>query len=331
VSIRGKGINYDTGFSPAWQSSRPHFDAAQAERELQVIARDLHCTCVRITGADPERIDTAAQLAAAAGLDVWFAPFPCELSREDTRAVLLDCADRAEKLRQTGAEVVLVVGCELSLFGAGFVPGETFAQRIPNLFTSDMGEVCAELSGYLSSVAAQARDRFGGKITYAAGPWEEIDWTPFDIVSVDGYRDATNKDYFAYLIQRRFQDGKPVAITEFGCCGYAGAADKGGMGWAIIDYDASPARLDGDYTRDEDEQVRYLDDLLAIFDAAGVDSAFWFTFAGFKFPRRDDPRADMDLASYGLVAISDDLGTTWEPKKAYHALAAAYATAKPGA
>jgi hypothetical protein len=194
-----------------------------------------------------------------------------------------------------------------------------------------MGEVCAELSGYLSSVAAQARDRFGGKITYAAGPWEEIDWTPFDIVSVDGYRDATNKDYFAYLIQRRFQDGKPVAITEFGCCGYAGAADKGGMGWAIIDYDASPARLDGDYTRDEDEQVRYLDDLLAIFDAAGVDSAFWFTFAGFKFPRRDDPRADMDLASYGLVAISDDLGTTWEPKKAYHALAAAYATAKPGA
>jgi hypothetical protein len=95
-----------------------------------------------------------------------------------------------------------------------------------------------------------------------------------------------------------------------------------------------PARLDDDYTRDEDEQVRYLNDLLAIFDAAGVDSAFWFTFAGYKFPRSDDPRADLDLASYGVVAISDDLGTTWQPKKAYHALAAAYSaysTAEPGA
>jgi hypothetical protein len=336
VSIRGRGINYDTGFSPAWQSSRPHFDPAQVERELQVIAQDLHCTCVRITGADPERIETAAQLAAAAGLEVWFAPFPCELSREDTRDVLLDCADRAEKLRQSGAAVVLVTGCELSLFGAGFAEGVTFAQRIPNLFSSDLDAICAELSEYLGTVATQARERFGGKITYAAGQWEDIDWTPFDIVSVDGYRDAANKDYFPALIQGRFQDGKPVAITEFGCCTYAGAAGKGGMGWAIIDYETSPARLDGDYARDEDEQVRYLNDLLTVFDTAGVDTAFWFTFAGYNFPHRDDPRADLDLASYGLVAISDDQGTTWQPKKAYHALAAAYSayspssTAEPG-
>jgi hypothetical protein len=209
VSIRGRGINYDTGFSPAWQSSRPHFDPAQVERELKVIAQDLHCTCVRITGADPERIEVAAQLAAAAGLEVWFAPFPCELSREDTREVLLDCAERAEKLRQTGAEVVLVTGCELSLFGAGFARGETFALRIPNLFSSDLDAVCAELSGYLATLATQARKRFGGKITYAAGPWEEIDWTPFDIVSVDGYRDAANKDYFAHLIQRRSRTASP--------------------------------------------------------------------------------------------------------------------------
>jgi hypothetical protein len=324
VSIRGRGINYDTGFAPAGQTSRPNFDPAQVERELQVIAQELHCTSVRISGADPERIEIAARLAADAGLEVWFAPFPCELSREDTATILLDCAERAEKLRQSGAEVVLVTGCELSLFGAGFVPGYTFAERIPNLFSSDVGAVCAELSGYLATVAADCRTRFGGKITYAAGPWEEIDWTPFDIVAVDGYRDVSNKDYFPYLIQRRFEHGKPVAITEFGSCGYVGAGDKGGMGWAIVDMESDLTRLDGDYVRDEGEQVRYLNDLLRIFDAAGVDSAFWFTFAGYRFPQRDDPRLDLDMATYGVVAIQDDEGATWRPKEVFHALAAAY-------
>lgn len=52
MSLRGCGINYDTGFAPAGQLSRPHFDLAQVAREIQVIANDLHCTAVRISGAD---------------------------------------------------------------------------------------------------------------------------------------------------------------------------------------------------------------------------------------------------------------------------------------
>jgi hypothetical protein len=182
VSIRGKGVNYDTGFIPGGQHSRPHFNLTQVKNEMQVIASELHCTTVRISGADPERIAAAGELAAAAGLEVWFAPFPCELPQDVTRDVLLDCADRAEALRRDGAEVVLVTGCELSLFGAGF------------------------------EVAAAARQRFGGKITYASGPWEDVnlDWTPFDLVSVDGYRDAASKATFGAEIRRRFRHGKPV-------------------------------------------------------------------------------------------------------------------------
>jgi hypothetical protein len=42
--------------------------------------------------------------------------------------------------------------------------------------------------------------------------------------------------------------------------------DRGGMGWAIIDDSADPPRLDGDHTRDEAEQVRYLEDLHTIFE-----------------------------------------------------------------
>jgi hypothetical protein len=326
VSIRGKGINYDTGFIPGGSHSRPHFDLTQVKNEIQVIASELHCTAVRISGADPERIAAAGEFAAAAGLEVWFAPFPCELSPDDTREVLLDCADRAEALRRNGAEVVLVTGCELSLFGAGFAAGDTFAERIPSLFGGDLPAVCAQLSDYLGSVVAEARKRFGGKITYASGPWEDhgFDWTPFDFVSVDGYRDARNYERFGEEIRSRFRHGKPVAITEFGCCTYQGAAGQGGMGWAIFDQQAVPARLDGDYVRDEGEQVRYLHDLLEVFDAAGVDSAFWFTFAGFGLTHREEPRADLDLASYGTVAILDENGTTWRPKEVFGALAAAY-------
>jgi hypothetical protein len=327
VSIRGRGINYDTGFIPAGQHSRPVFDLAQVKKEIQVIASELHCTAVRISGADPDRIAAAGEFAAAAGLEVWFAPFPCELAPDATREILLASADRAEALRRDGAEVVLVTGCELSLFGAGFVPGETFAQRLPRLYAGDVSAMNAQVSGYLGAVVADARKRFGGKITYASGPWEDVnfDWAPFDFVAVDGYRDAGNHETFPHEIARRFRHGKPVAITEFGCCAYQGAAGRGGMGWAIIDQRSEIPRLDADYVRDEGEQVRYLNDLLGIFDEQGVDSAFWFTFAGFGLPHRDEPRADLDMASYGAVAILDENGTKWRPKEVFHALAAGYA------
>jgi hypothetical protein len=78
--MRGKGINYDTGFMPG-NRSRPDFDPAVVAAEIRVIARDLGCTAVRITGADPERIGIAAQAAAAEGLEVWFSPFPSRCRR----------------------------------------------------------------------------------------------------------------------------------------------------------------------------------------------------------------------------------------------------------
>jgi hypothetical protein len=40
--------------------------------EIRVIARELGCTAVRVTGGDPERIGVAARAAAAEGLEVWF-------------------------------------------------------------------------------------------------------------------------------------------------------------------------------------------------------------------------------------------------------------------
>lgn len=86
--------------------------------------------------------------------------------------------------------------------------------------------------------------------------------------------------------------------------------------------------------RDEGEQVRYLDDLMTVFEGEGVDSVFWFSFAGFSTPHRTSG-PDEDLASYGIVKVLDEHSgypadkraypdTPWEPKQAFHALATRY-------
>ena len=67
---------------------------------------------------------------------------------------------------------------------------------------------------------------------------------------------------------------------------------------------------------DEDEQVRYLDELLDVFEGAGVDTALWLAFANYDKP------GDRDIASYGVVRMLDE--TNWEPKKVFHAMAARY-------
>ena len=133
--------------------------------------------------------------------------------------------------------------------------------------------------------------------------------------------------YGGVELRKSLGHGKPLVVTEFGCCGYAGAGDRGGTGWMIIDADADPPQLDGEYTRDESEQVRYLQELQAIFEDEGVDLAFWFTFAGYELVHHAGPLQDLDLASYGVVKMLETgpgtgyQGLGWEPKAAFGALA----------
>jgi len=197
--MRARGITYDTGFTPGGRSSRSHFDPDTVRRELRVIADELHCDAVRITGGDPERLTVAARAAAEAGLEIWFSPFPCELSAAQMLPYFADCADRAQAV---GADV-FVAGCEWSLFADGFLPGaDTFA-RIATFTGGEptaaavLADANARIDAALADTAATVRKRFGGKITYAAGTWEEIDWTPFDIIGIDAYGDPHHPDYRA--------------------------------------------------------------------------------------------------------------------------------------
>jgi hypothetical protein len=335
--MRAKGITYDTGFAPAGNLSRKAFDPDVVRREMQIIADDLHCTAVRVSGSVAGRLTIAAQLAAAAGLDVWFAPFPCDMTTEAMLSFLSDCAGRAEDVRGRSAhEVVFVLGCEVSVAAEGFLPGASIYQRLASLaapgpeLIASYTTLLNRMNAFLAEAAGSARRQFGGRITYASGMWEQVDWSPFDIVSVDAYRDQSNATTYRQQLHAYLAHGKPVAATEFGCCTYRGAAARGGSGWAIIDSRADPQRLNGNYVRDEQEQVTYARDLLQMFEEEGLDAAFWFTFAGYELPHRRDPQFDLDMASYGVVKILENghgvvyPDMSWEPKSVFWRLSTAY-------
>ncbi|WP_245547135.1 hypothetical protein [Nocardia brevicatena] len=217
--MRAKGISYDTGFLRDGTFSRVDFHPPTVERELRVIREELHCTAVRVIGGDPERLEIAAAYAAELGLEVWFSPYPLELAADEMLTLFIDCAERAERLRVGGAEVVFVLGAELSLMNHGFLPGATQEERLalllePKRLRERGVEVSARVNEFLGTAVAEVRKRFGGPITYASIPLERVDWDLFDIVGVDLYRSAEVADRFADGVRTLVAQGKPVAITE---------------------------------------------------------------------------------------------------------------------
>ena len=336
--MRGTGITYDTGFLTAGGSTHEPFDSDIVQMEMRIIHDDLHCNAVRITGGNVNRLETAASHAAAAGLEVWLSPFTNDLTTDELLAMLVECAEHAEGLRQLGAEVVLLTGSELSLFTLGFLPGATLGERLellaaPQRLREQLAQVPARVNDFLGRAVEVVRERFGGKISYASLPFEGVDWSPFDFISTDaGYRSIEIAARYRDGIRALVAQGKPVAITEFGCTTHRGAANLGGHGDSIVEWggDGRPIRLKGEYIRDEDEQAAYLREILDILVAEGVDTAFVNTFARYDLPHHSSPLEDFDMASYGVVKVLEDRhGTTypnmpWEPKVAFTTLADDY-------
>src|SRR5436305_9421568 len=261
--MRRKGINYDIGFAPIGDRlSRKSFDAAQVRREIEIIARDLHCTAVRISGRDPARIALAAERALAEGLEVWFAPFPTNMAADELVPYLVASAQVAERLRRQAAQVAFVLGCELSLFNSGFVPGTHYLERIQTMMNPALlaglavspEDLEQHFNAFLGQAVGAVRDCFAGPVIYASGPWEPVDWSRFDLVGVDLYRDAGNRDSYGKQVRAYVAHERPVVVTEFGCCTYRGAPDRGALGWAIVDRTARPPRLTEEVVRDEQVQ-----------------------------------------------------------------------------
>lgn len=346
--MRAKGINYDTGFLSAGTSTHEPFDADLVRREMHIIRNDLHCTAVRITGGIPDRLEIAAAHAADAGLEVWFCPFTNGLTIGALLELLADCAERAERIRQRGAEVVFLTGSEVSFTTDGFFPGATLEERVallgdPTRVRAMIPDVRTRMRDFLRRAVDVVRARFGGKVSYASLPFEGVDWAQFDIIATDaGYRTRTSAATFresirAYVAQGRSQ-GKAVAVTEFGCATYRGAADNTGRdpSFSLIVW-GEGGRATGlreTLTRDEEEQATYLRELLDVFETEGVDAAFVYTFARYDLLHRDDPQRDLDIASLGIVKVLGDSSAIgvrrypdlpWEPKAAFDVLAEHYA------
>jgi hypothetical protein len=336
-----KGINYDVGIPTTHgTSSREVFDPQIVRREIEIIRNDLHCNAIRISGQDIERLVLAGDLAIQQGLEVWFSPSLPDATEEETLEYFAECAGAAEHLRQRSPTTVFITGVELTAFMRGLLEGDTPMQRLSTLMnplrliksTITKGSFHKNLNTFLSKANAIIRQNFHGRVTYASGPWEEVDWSPFDFVGIDYYRDAMNKKVYEKNLRGYFKHSKPVVITEFGCCTYQGAGDKGGYGWAVVDWEKSPPQLKPELTRDEAGQADYLIELLRVFEHEKVEGAFVFTFVSPGYPHHEDRIHDLDMASYSVVKTYEDhngstyKGMPWSPKASFFELANYYGT-----
>ncbi|ASW55088.1 abortive infection protein [Plantactinospora sp. KBS50] len=336
MSLTRRGIDYDVGLTPRpGESTRPHFDPAQCRRDLETIANDLHCTAVRISGLDLDRVEVAAGYALDLGLEVWLCPMAHDRTAADLLAYLAEAARLAQRLHSRGT-VVLVLGWELTLFMQGLVAGDGLEERLATLvrpwrLIADRirnGSFQKRLNEFLGRAVQTARQHFTGPITYASGIWERVDWSPFDVVSVDCYRDRHTRARLPRILAGYRRYGKPVVATEFGCCCYRGAADRGGLAWTIVDRGTDPPRLTEAVQRSEQEQADELAGMLDLFAANDLDGAFVFTFATWTNPHSEDPEHDLDVAAYGIVACAPD--GSWRPKRAFGVIADRYAAVGSG-
>ncbi|WP_030043048.1 abortive infection protein, partial [Streptomyces resistomycificus] len=328
--LRRRGVVYTVG---AGETPGTAFSTARMREDVRVIRDDLHADTLDVTGDGVERLTATAAEAAERGLHVWLQPTLGDVPERDILEHLAECGRFAERLRRQGASVDLSVGCEFWLFVPGIVPGENVLERIENLRkgTVDRELMQRRLDRFTARAARTARSVFRGRLSYAAAQDDRVDWKLFDIVGVDYYSYHPRRADYVRELRTYLRWGKPVAITEFGTCTFVGAPEAGGMGWDIVDYEKDPPEIKGAPVRSERVQAAYLTDLLDVFESMGLYGAMAFEFLTADAPHRpDDPRHDLDMASYGITkAIKDHPDDPasewhWEPKEAFHALARAY-------
>jgi hypothetical protein len=349
------GVIYNTGavFSgPGWRvRTRPRLDPRVAGRELEIIRDDLHCNAVRVSGRDIGRAIAVTEQALRLGLEVWLSPFLFNRGVPETIRYLAEAARAAEPLRrQWPGRLVFVAGQEATLLTRGILPGATVEKRVAGMRADGgVSQHADALNAFLGQGGAAIRKVFGGEISYASLPFEPVDWSPFDIIGVDHYRDARVKDRYAEVLRPLLAHGKPVVVTEFGMRTYRGADTSGALGFGIADSTSvalhqlpligrfiRPRLKAGDWQRDEDLQARELTETLAILQAEGADGAFVGEFVAPQDTYSDEARYDLDMSAMSLVkSYAEARGSTypdmtWEPKKSFQAVASFYASHQGG-
>lgn len=333
-----RGINYSVGIryvSGGHEPIRPNLQ--EMRTDLKAIQQELHCNAIRIYGDELDRIVECTQIAFNLGLEVWASPRKIDLEMSDTVEYIRSCAQELQQVNSPDRKLTLVVGCEFTIDLRGLVPGRSIYDRLRTIFNplSFVKNAFGVRPGYneklgrlLTDTVRSAREVFSGAITYAAGMWEEISPSLFDVLSVNYYRDHRNERSYVSSVQKLTSGPKPVAITEFGCGAFQGAERLGAGSYRIVSRKGDRAVIPNQYKRDEGVQARYLHDLLAVFAQQGVYAAFPFEFIDRNSLHSEDPARDLDMASFGVVKMVEDSKagsrSTWVPKKAFHTLASMY-------
>ena len=341
-----RGVVYDCGLNFNGNSlSVKDFRTDVVDYDMGIIKNILRCNAVRIEGESINRLVTAARLANARGLKVFFNPWKHAVGPEEVINYMDSAAIEAEKLRKEGVDITFITGCEYTLFNKGVYPGETFNDRfqwLMQLGTSgkSLEELMKEfeaknktLNEILRKIAGTVRSKFNGPVGYSAGTWENVDWSLFDLVGIDNYRRGETDEVYKAGMERYKQYGKPVVIMEFGCCAYEGAAPRGGEAFAILqgtDADGNGI-YEGGVTpkRSEKEQADYIEGVLRLMEEAGMEGGFVYVFSYPIYPYRDKG-CDLDMTSYSLVKSfdTDDVRSRqmppWQPKEAFYRLGQIY-------
>lgn len=337
------GVVYDVGlkFNDQGFSVDP-YDERLVRHDLSVIANELHANAVRIEGEEIHRLVSAAHAAHANGLTVFLNPWKMNASIDETYSYFQEAASAAEQLRMAGVDLVLVAGCEYSIFGKGVFPGDSFSERTKwfgsqlqegshsmSNIPKSVGEKMPNLNRILQSFANAIRPIYRGPLTYSAGTWETVDWTIFDLVGIDYYRRAETADEYATGLQR-YKSDKPLVVMEVGCCAYIGAAVRGDGGFVLLEGlnpDGSGRFQDGVVpTRSEQEQANYLSTQLEILSKSDVHAVFLYVFS-FPALRYGEGEKDLDMMSFSLVKTfpeSDSrskLMPPWTTKESFHCVA----------
>lgn len=341
-----RGVVYDVGLMYGGKNcSVPEYRKDEVAYDMNVIANILGCNAVRIEGEDIDRLVYAAREAGRQGLRVMFNPWKHEADSAQTVAYIQEAAKKAQILCDEGIDLVLVVGCEYSLFCKGVFPGDTFNDRMNYLMSlssvpdaeEQLRKRCVSLNRILASLVKAARKEFSGKLTYSSGTWESVDWSPFDIIGVDYYHNnESDEDYVAGL-ERYVRIGKPTVVMEVGCCTYTGAGSRGSFGFSIlkgVNSDGSGIYENGIAPeRNETEQADYVETNISLIRESGAAGVFIFVFSYPIYPY-NPTGLDLDMTSYALVkSFPPDSPRShklpsWEPKQSFFRLGKIFTSMK---
>ena len=170
--MRGKGINYDTGFFPggsglpAGLRSGDRAPRAADHRRGPALHRrpDLR------GAAGPAR-GRGRRLRRTPGWRSGSRRSPARRRGRNCWCCWRTARERAERIRAAGAEVVFVAGCETSLFCPATSTATTPTRASQTLgggglaLWSRLGEIMSLFNGYLAEAAATVREHFRGTVT----------------------------------------------------------------------------------------------------------------------------------------------------------------------